>query len=388
MSNDNILPKAWNEPGSGGKKDNPWGDKNKKPDGDEGPPDLDEIFGKLKDQFKKIFGFKGKSGGTDNSSGSKKHSEIVILMICVIGFISYFVFGFYTISSYEQGVVTRFGRYSYTVNPGLHWIPPLVDTVQRVNTETIKSSRSSGWMLTKDENIVSVEMEVQYRVIDAEKYLFNLATPDATLTEAADSALRKIIGESLTDDVLTDKKQQIAEAIKDQLIEILNMYDAGFHIEAVNFRDSRPPDDVKDAFDDVTKSREDKERLKLQAEAYSNTIIPEAEGQAQKILAEAEAYKQRVVLDAMGETQRFNLILPGYQLSPQVTRTRMYMDALQEVMTKSTKVIVSNNAGNNLIYLPLDKIADNSNLTMPNQIVPQKLDITQAQNTDTKQGKQ
>ena len=376
---DNIMPRAWNEPGSGGKKDNPWGDKNRNSDV---PPDLDQVFKKLTEKFKKLFGMKtGGSGGMN-----KKSSELGVLMFVIVALVAYFVFGFYTISSYEQGVVTRFGKYSYTVKPGLHWAPPLVDNVQRVITENIKSSRHSGEMLTKDENIVAVEMEVQYRVIDPEKYLFNISAPDGTLGQAADSALRQVIGDSLTDDVLTDKKHQIAEAIKEQLVATLALYDAGFHIEAVNFRDSRPPEEVKDAFDDVTKSREDKERLKLQAEAYSNTIIPEAEGAAKKILSEAEAYKQRVILDATGASQRFNLILPGYLRSPQVTKTRMYLEAMEEVLSNTTKIIV-NSGANNLVYLPLDKIMKNGKITETDMIAPQKLEQPVVLSTETKRGK-
>jgi membrane protease subunit HflK len=371
---DNIMPMAWNEPGSGGKKENPWGDKGNKGSNNDGPPDLDEIFRKIKNQIKALFGVKSTGG----PGISKKNSELGIFIIIGVIVIGYFIFGFYTVSSYEQGVITRLGKYNHTVSPGLHWAPPLVDDVQIVNTENIKSSRHSGWMLTKDENIVSVEMEVQYRVIDAEKYLFNVTDPDGTLTQAGDSALRQVIGDSFTDDVLTDKKQQIAEAVKDQLVAILEKYDAGFHIEAVNFRDSRPPEEVKEAFDDVTKSREDKERLKLQAEAYSNTIIPEAEGAAKKAVAEAEAYRERVVLDAVGETQRFNLILPGYQKSPQVTKTRMYLEAMQEVMNNTTKVVVNGNAGNNLIYLPLDKMMDKSRLDTPDPNATPTLVVPQA----------
>ncbi len=371
------MTKAWNEPGSGGKKDNPWGDRNK--NNNDGPPDLDEVFKKLVSRIKALLGFKGGNGAGSGNAFNKKNSELGVYLALGIFVIGYFVFGFYTISSYEQGVITRFGKYSHTVQPGLHWAPPMVDDVQKVNTETVKSSRHSGWMLTKDENIVLVEMEIQYRVIDAEKYLFTLSTPDATLTQAGDSALRQVIGDSNTDDVLTDKKQQIAEAIKEQLIAILERYDAGFYIEAVNFKDSRPPEDVKDAFDDVTKSREDRERLKLQAEAYSNTLIPEAEGIAKRIITEAEAYKERVILDAMGETQRFNLILPGYEKAPQVTRTRMYMDAMEEVLGKTTKVIVNGNSGNNLIYLPLDKIMDKnmsqSKVTQPLVTIQQKPEV-------------
>ncbi len=221
-------------------------------------------------------------------------------------------------------------------------------------------------MLTKDENIILVEMEVQYRVIDAEKYLFNVAAPDMVLSQAADSAIRQVIGDTTTDDVLTNKKQHIAEAVKEQLIDILNLYDAGFHIEAVNFRDARPPDEVKEAFDDVTKSREDQERLVHQAEAYANTLIPEAEGAAQKIISEAEGYKERVILEAAGEAQRFNLILPGYLRAPQVTKTRMYMDTMEEVLSKTTKVIISSNSGNNMIYVPLDKIMEKNKIEATN----------------------
>lgn len=367
---DNEMPMAWNEPGSGDKNQNPWGKKSKDTNG---PPDLDEVFKNFQRRIKGLFGKKN-TGGPAGSNQPFNSSNLKIFVSIALGLVLalYLLFGFYTIASYEQGVITRFGKYYRTVTSGLHWIPRFVDNVQKVNTENIKSSRHSGWMLTKDENIILVEMEVQYRIIDAEKYLFNVATPDLVLTEAGDSALRQVIGDSFTDDVLTNKKQQIAEAIKDLLVEILSRYDAGFHIEAVNFRDSRPPDDVKDAFDDVTKSREDRERLKLQAEAYSNTMVPEAEGAATRIIAEAEAYKEKVILDATGEAQRFNLILPGYQRSPQVTRTRMYLEAMQEVLTKTTTVIVSSNSGNNMIYVPLDKLMDRNGRT--DTVVPYKVE--------------
>lgn len=376
---DNILPMAWNEPGDGdNKNDNPWG--KRKPQSD-GPPDLDQALKNLWQKLKSSFGFKSTPPSSGSSSGKGSGSEMWVSIALGAVVLGYLALGFYTVASYEQGVITRFGKYSHTVNPGLHWLPLFMDKVQRVNTENLKSSRHSGWMLTKDENIILVEMEVQYRVIDAEKYLFDVAAPDGVLSQAADSALRQVIGDSLTDDVLTNKKLQIADAIKEQLIATLERYDAGFYIEAVNFRDSRPPDDVKDAFDDVTKSREDKERLKLQAEAYANTIIPEAEGAASKILSQAEAYKEQVTLDASGEAQRFNLILPGYQKSPQVTKTRMYLDSMGQVLSKTTTVIVSAN-GNNMIYLPLDKIMEKQH--QANQIVvPYNAEVANAANVQS-----
>jgi len=215
-------------------------------------------------------------------------------------------------------------------------------------------------MLTKDENILMVEIEVQYRVIDAEKYLFNAARPDDALREAADSALRQVIGDSMTDDVLTNKKMQIGENIKEQLINTLNMYDMGFFVQNVNYKDSRPPEEVKDSFDDVTKAREDRERLKLQADAFTNNILPEAEGIAKKMLLEAEAYKQEVILQATGEAAKFNLILPEYLKAPKVTKRSMYLKAMEEVMKKTTKVLVDVDKGNNLIYLPIDKLLNNN----------------------------
>lgn len=343
-----IIPMVWNEPGNEDKSKNPWGRRDTN-----GPPDLDEVFSNLKKRFLGLFGKQSNGSSFQNNSFN---IQIVIMFAVIAIVILYVLSGFYTVASYEQGVITRFGKYHRTVTSGLHWVPRFMDQVQKVNTENLKASKHSGWMLTKDENIIQVEMEVQYRVIDAERYLFNVALPDDVLSQAADSALRQVIGDSTADDVLTNKKQQIAQAIKEQLIDILSLYDAGFYIEAVNFRDSRPPEDVKDAFDDVTKSREDRERLKHQAEAYANSILPQAEGAAKKIIAEAEAYKERVILDAAGEAQRFNLILPGYQRAPHVTKTRMYIEAMEEVFSNTTKIIVNGNASNNMIYVPLDKI--------------------------------
>ncbi len=377
MSNtNNSMPRVWNEPGSGDKNNsnNPWG--NRKPNNSpnqDGPPDLEQIF---KNLLRKIKGLFGKGSGLRGNASlpssplTAGNLQLWLLVALIAAVVLYLVGGFYTVTSYEQGVITRLGKYDRTVTSGLHWLPVFVDEVQKVNTENVKSSRHSGWMLTKDENIILVEMEVQYRIIDAEKYLFNIAAPDAVLTQAADSALRQVVGDSLTDDVLTNKKQQIAEAIKEQLIDTLKLYDGGFHIETVNFRDSRPPEDVKDAFDDVTKSREDRERLKLQAEAYANTVIPEAEGAAQKIISEAEAYKEQVILAAMGEAQRFNLILPGYLRSPQVAKTRMYIESIEQVLSNTTKVIISGNHGNNVIYVPLDKLLEKNAKTI--DVVPPK----------------
>ena len=336
----NIINMAWNEPG---------GNSNKNRNND-GPPDLDEVLKKLLQKFSNIM-----PGG--KPSGSSNLLAGVVLVVVLLG---YLLTGFYTVYPYEQAVVTRFGRYDASVTSGLHWHPRFIDKVQKVKTENIRSSKHSGWMLTKDENILMVEIEVQYRVLDAEKYLFNVSRPDDALREAADSALRQVIGDSITDDVLTNKKMQIAQSIKEQLISTLDMYDMGFFVQNVNYKDSRPPEEVKDSFDDVTKAREDRERLKLQADAFTNNILPEAEGKAKKMLLEAEAYKQEVILHATGEAAKFNLILPEYAKAPKVTRYRMYMSTLESVLKKTSKILIDVDKSNNVIYLPLDKIlADN-----------------------------
>ena len=229
---DNIMPMAWNQPGSGDKNKNPWGKKS----GDaEGPPDLDQVFKNIQKRIKALFG--GDSSNQNGGGGSSVNgkAQIWLSLGLLIALVLYFVLGFYTVASYEQGVVTRFGKYNRTVNSGLHWVPLFVDKVQKVNTENLKSSRHSGWMLTKDENIILVEMEVQYRIIDAEKYLFNVASPDVVLAQAGDSALRQVVGDSFTDDVLTNKKQQIAEAIKEMAVLIKNVFEIKNLMEDITF---------------------------------------------------------------------------------------------------------------------------------------------------------
>lgn len=335
----NIIRMAWGEPGGN--------NKNRKNDG---PPDLDEILKNLLQKVSDLF------PGSKNPRGA----NVLAFILIIAALLGYLLTGFYTVYPYEQAVITRFGKYHSSTTSGLHWHPRFIDKVHKVKTESLRSSKHSGWMLTKDENILMVEIEVQYRVIDAEKYLFNAARPDDTLREAADSALRQVIGDSMTDDVLTNKKMQIADGIKEKLINTLDMYDMGFFIQNVNYKDSRPPEEVKDSFDDVTKSREDRERLKLQADAFTNNILPEAEGKAKKMLLEAESYKQEVILHATAEAAKFDLIFPEYAKAPKVTKHRMYIRAMEEIMVKTPKVLVDVDKGNNVIYLPLDKVLSNN----------------------------
>ena len=210
-------------------------------------------------------------------------------------------------------------------------------------------------MLTKDENIITVEVEVQYRISDVEKYLFNLVEPDKSLKEAADSALRQVVGSSELDFLMTLGKEQVASEIHEQLQHILDSYNSGIYIAIVALKDVRIPNDVKSSFDDVIKAQEEKEQLKHQAESFANKVIPEAKGDATRMLEAANAYKQEVIFVAEGDVIKFKLILPEYKLAPDITRTRLYLDTLESVLSKTTKVLVDLNKSNNIIYLPIDK---------------------------------
>ena len=218
------------------------------------------------------------------------------------------------------------------------------------------SVRQAGTMLTGDENLVSVEIQVQYRIIDVNKFLFQVVDPEKSLRQAAESALRQAVGHNKLDFIITSGRVEIEEQTRKQIINTLEGYNVGLHVAAVTLKEAKAPEQVKAAFDDVTKAREDRERFIHEAESYYNKIVPEAKGQAQQMLQEAEAYQQEAVNAALGDTQRFNMILPEYNKAPQVTKTRLYIDALEQVFSNSSKVVVDVNAGNNLIYLPLEQL--------------------------------
>ncbi|HFL8824150.1 MAG TPA: FtsH protease activity modulator HflK [Candidatus Azoamicus sp. OHIO1] len=273
----------------------------------------------------------------------------------------YFLLGFYIVKPAEQAVVTRFGKYSSVVDQGPRHIWLFIEDKKIINTEKLeRSSHYGSSMLTKDENIITVEVEVQYRINDVEKYLFNLVEPDKSLKEAADSALRQVVGYSELDFLMTLGKEQIASEIHEQLQHILDSYNSGIYIAVVALKDVRIPNDVKGSFDDVIKAQEEKEQLKHQAEAFANKVIPEARGDASRMLEAANAYKQEVIFSAEGDVIKFNLILPEYQHAPEVTRTRLYLDALEFILSKTTKILIDLNKSNSLIYLPIDKFISNS----------------------------
>lgn len=346
---------AWNEPGGGNQGDkDPWGNRN-----DEGPPDLDEAFKKLQANLSQMFG--GSKAGTGSGPAKPMNLNLVWLVLLVAAVI-YGVMGVYTVDQQERGVVLRFGKQTGDiVMPGLHWNPPFIDQVIVENVTRVRSRPHDSEMLTEDENIVKVRMTVQYVINDIVAYALKVCEPDKSLYQATESALRHEVGSTVMDDVLTLGRAALAQNVKERIQAYMNAYGTGIQVTQVNIDDTAPPDAVRAAFDDVIKAREDEVRLRNQADAYANQVVPEARGEAQRLLEEAEAYKERVIAQSRGEAERFNKLYAEYILAPEVTKSRMYIDTLESVMSNSTKVMIDVDGGNNLLYLPLDKIMESTN---------------------------
>ncbi|BCV65267.1 FtsH protease activity modulator HflK [Shewanella carassii] len=339
---------AWNEPGNKG--NDPWGNKG---GNDKGPPDLDDVFRNLA----KRFGGKG-NGGSGFSMGTL--AIVAGIALAVWGFS-----GFYTIKEAEQGVVLRFGEHVGEVGPGLHWKATFIDTVLPVDVASVRSIPASGSMLTADENMVVVELDVQYKVKDAYQYLFSAVDANSSLREATDSALRYVIGHSKMNDILTTGRAKVRDDTRAEIERIIAPYNLGLQIEDVNFLPARPPEEVKDAFDDAISAQEDEHTYIRQAEAYQLEIEPKARGQVERISQDARAYKERVIQDAEGAVAKFNKLLPEYKQAPEVTRERLYIDAMQQVFSDTNKVLIDAKNNGNLMYLPLDKLMSQDNKAKP-----------------------
>ena len=350
---------AWNEPG--GNDNDPWKNKGGR---NQGPPDLDEVFKNLMNKFSKFGG-----GGNNDSSGGKGLGGIGLAIALGIIVIVYVFTGFYTIREAERGVVLRFGEFNKFVEPGLQWKPTFVDKVIPVDVQTVRSMPSSGSMLTEDENVVRVEMEVQYKILEPYKYSFAVTSPEESLSQAFDSAIRYVVGHSKMDSVLTAGRESARQSVRDELTGIIESYDMGITIVDLNFKDARPPEEVKEAFDDAIAAQEDEQRFINEAEAYSREIEPRARGQVNRMAQEAQAYKERVTLEAQGEIARFEELLPQYTAAPEVTRSRIYLETLEEVYGNTSKILVDTEGTGNMMYLPLDKILDRqSGPTIPANI--------------------
>ena len=346
---------AWNEPGGDDKKD-PWG--GGKRGNDQGPPDLDEILANLQKKFSGLFG--GKGGGSKSSS-SGPGAGIGIGLVVVLITLLWLATGFYKVEEAERGVVLRFGAHVETTEKGLHWHwPKPIESVEKVNVAERRQVPYKATVLTQDENIIDLQGSLQYKIDSAEKYLFNVKDPEMSLNHAIESAIRLSIGQSKMDFIITEGRNEIAFRIQRTVQDIVDQYGTGISIIEVNIQDVNPPGPVRQAFQDVIQAREDKQRTINEAEAYRNEVLPKARGAAARVLEEADAYEQEVVAKAEGEAERFTKLLKEYHKAPQVTRDRLYLDMMESVLNKSSKVMVDVQGGNNLLYLPLDKLMSRS----------------------------
>ena len=336
---------AWNEPGD--KNKNPWG--NQKGNKSE----LDDLLKNFISSLRTLFGDKG-SGPIDPSS--KKNIGMIAAAILAI----YLLFGIYIVNDGERGVVLQFGKFNQITSPGPHWIPLIIQSVEIVDVANIRSTQQKAVMLTEDENIVSINFAIQYDVKDASDFIFKVRDPDITLRHAGESAIREIVGKNKMDFIITDGREEVASATRSLLQSILDFYKSGINVQTVNILEAQPPEQVQDAFSDAIRAREDEQRYINEAEAYRNEIIPLARGEAKQIVEESKAYRVKLIKSAEGEANRFRQLYSEYKKAPEVTRERLYLEAVESVLGNTSKVMIDVDGGNNLMYLPLDKIINPS----------------------------
>lgn len=341
---------AWNESGNG---KNPW-DRGR----NDGPPDLDKIVREWQQRLN-AFLRGGKGGPRAAGPSAGQFNGPLMGILGIIAFVIWIATGVYRVDAAERGVVTRFGAYQESTEPGLRWhLPWPIERVERVNINEVVPFKQQTRMLTADENIVVVDLVVQYRRADPVKYLFNVRDPEATLQDVSESAIREVIGKNKLDFVLLEGRTEIAVLTEKLIQQTLDEYQTGMLVTKVNLQDANFPSQVEAAVQDAIKAREDRERLSFEAEAYANDVLPRARGEAVRRQQDSEAYRARVVADAQGEASRFTQLLTEYQRAPQVTRRRIYLDAMEDIYANSSKVLIDSNDGNKMIYLPVDKLLE------------------------------
>ncbi|WP_294834205.1 FtsH protease activity modulator HflK [uncultured Gilliamella sp.] len=352
---------AWNQPGNNGQDNDPWGNNNKKPSKSSGGL-LDIINNLLK---------KGNSG---NNNGGSQGTKLPINASKIIGIIVVTLIlilagsGFYTINQSQRGVITRFGQVQpEIIQPGLNWRIPLVDNLYVVDTQGTQNFNVKGYIVTTGENLVYVEMNVQYRINDPIKYLFNVTNVKDSLHQAADSALRTAVGSSNIDAIISDGRAALESSTKDELVNVITQYDMGINIVDLNFQVAGPPDQVQDAYDDAIRAQGDSEREIKKAEADKVQLIQQAEGHSARIIADADAYKVKVELEAAGDVARFEKLLPQYKAAPEITKERLYIETMEKILSKTNKVIVNDKSGN-LMVLPLEQLMKNKSQPATNSI--------------------
>jgi len=336
--------------------------------GNDGPPDLDELWRRFNQKLNSFFGGRG-GRGARGPGGSRPAGGVGIVVVIVL--LIWAASGIYIVDASERGVVLRFGKYLETTLPGPHWhIPWPIESVETVNVSEVHTVEvgyrnnvrnkvpSEALMLTEDENIVDLQFAVQYIRANPEDYLFYDRHPDETVKQVAESAIREIVGKSKMDFVLYEGREEIAINARELMQKVLDRYRTGISVSQVTMQNAQPPEQVQAAFDDAVKANQDRERQKNEGQAYYNDVVPKAQGTAARLEQEAEGYKARVIASAEGETSRFDQILAEYKKAPRVTRSRLYLDAMQEVLSSATKVVIDQKANSNLLFLPLDKLME------------------------------
>jgi membrane protease subunit HflK len=342
---------AWNDPG---KNENPW---QRRPE--KGPPDLDELLRRLQKRLRGLFGGAG-GGGGDGGAGGGRNRAIGLGSLAAAVVALWAVFGsFYLNGAAERSVITRFGKYVKTTAGGFNMrLPWPVDRRTVINVTEFRSFTDRTRMLTQDEALVDIDLAVQYRRADPVKFAFNVRDPEETLGEVSESAIREVIGQSKLDFVLEAGRQEISAKTKDLVQRTIAAYNTGIEVISVNLQGVSVPEQVAPAQKDAIKAREDKERATLSAETYANDIVPKARGAAVSVVEGARAYRSRVIADAEGESKRFLALAAEYQRAPAVTRERLYLETMEEVLGKSSKVLVDVKGSGNMLYLPLDKLLE------------------------------
>jgi modulator of FtsH protease HflK len=354
-----------------GLNDPQWGNKNSG-----GPPDLEDLLRKLNQKLEALFGGKG---GTPPTGGNLPKNigggvGLILLIVALLWLGS----GFYIVDASQRGVVLRFGKFVEATQSGPRWhLPFPIESVEIVNLSQVRTAEvgyrdnvknkilKESLMLTDDENIIDIQFAVQYFLKDPGDYLFNNRAPDENVRQAAETAIREVVGKNKMDFVLYEGREQVAALTTKLIQEILDRYKSGIVVSKVTMQNAQPPEQVQAAFDDAVKAGQDRERQKNEGQAYANDVIPKAQGAAARLLQESDGYKQRVIANAEGDASRFKQILVEYEKAPQVTRERMYIDMMQQVMTTSSKVLVDQKSGSgSLLYLPLDKLIQSTNSGM------------------------
>ncbi|WP_343154223.1 FtsH protease activity modulator HflK [Buchnera aphidicola (Aphis aurantii)] len=351
---------AWNELNNHEPELDPWGKKNGSKKDDFGKKEHTKNEKKPSLNFKKFFyNVNNIINNTANSSNSINKKIHPFFILTIIAFLIWCASGFYTIKEAERGVVTHFGKFSHLVEPGLNWRPTFINDVKAVNVETVRELATSGIMLTSDENVVRVEMNVQYKITNPSSYLFSVIYPDDSLRQATDSALRGVIGRSTMDRILTEGRTLVRHDTQKEIEKTIKPYDMGITILDVNFQTARPPEEVKAAFDDAIAARENREQYVREAEAYANEVQPKANGKAQRILEEAKAYSSRIILEAQGEVLRFLKILPEYKKEKEITLKRIYIESMERLLSTTQKVFIDKH-NNSTLFLSLNNFFNNT----------------------------